>query len=145
MHRSGSWFFIFFFSTDIVLSDHNYSLWVSSLLTGRTDPWSLWTVIAHWSDLALQDKNKMAAWCHGERGTMGRPIPERPVGEWAENRAAMETIAVPRCVCPRPLLRDDPSRSSEAGFILTQNLHLFHSDSQSNCQIGHYHTLWFQL
>lgn len=53
---------------------------------------SLWT-IAHWSDLAQQDRNKMADWCHGERSMGGdRSLRGLMVSEAG---AVMETSALP--------------------------------------------------
>lgn len=90
-----------FFCTDRVLSAYKCSFWVSSLFTGRTDLRSLWTIIAHWSDLAQKDKNKMAAWYHGERAMWGgdRSLRGLLVSELRPGQPWRQ-VQVPRCVLP---------------------------------------------
>lgn len=70
----------------------------------------------------------MAARCHGERGMMGgdrslrgQLVSELRLGQpWRQ----VQSLAV---ICPRPLLRDSPNRSSEADFILTLAQNLRHA------------------
>lgn len=93
---------------------------------GRTDLWSLWTIIAHWSDLAQQDKNKMAAWCHGEWGMMGGDRSLRGLLV-SELRPGQPWRQVQCCagLCPRPTPTGQSEQEQWGSFILlilAQNL-----------------------
>lgn len=59
--------------------------------------------LTHWSDLALQDKNKMAALCHRERDMMGgdRSLRGQSVSELRLGKLwrQVQSLSV---ICPHP-------------------------------------------